>query len=110
MGLLQLHNIGASGKIITAFDIVRTMALGADWCSSARGFMFALGCIQSRFCHGGRCATGAVRRILHNEVRLVSNIIRFLKPGDLLENRADHPVYATFWKMAFSQSFTPVNS
>ena len=40
--------IGASGKIISAFDITRTLALGADWCNSARGFMFALGCIQSQ--------------------------------------------------------------
>jgi len=50
--------IGASGKIITAFDIVRTLALGADWCNSARGFMFALGCIQSQSCHTDRCPTG----------------------------------------------------
>ena len=50
--------IGASGKIITAFDIARTIALGADWCNSARGFMFALGCIQSQSCHTDRCPTG----------------------------------------------------
>ncbi len=50
--------IGASGKIITAFDIARTLALGADWCNSARGFMFALGCIQSLNCHTDRCPTG----------------------------------------------------
>jgi glutamate synthase domain-containing protein 2 len=50
--------IGASGKIITAFDIARTLALGADWCNSARGFMFALGCIQSQSCHTDRCPTG----------------------------------------------------
>jgi glutamate synthase domain-containing protein 2 len=50
--------IGASGKIITAFDIVRTLALGADWCNSARGFMFALGCIQSQSCHTSKCPTG----------------------------------------------------
>ncbi|MBV8665350.1 MAG: FMN-binding glutamate synthase family protein [Burkholderiaceae bacterium] len=50
--------IGASGKIVTAFDIVRTLAFGADWCNSARGFMFALGCIQSQSCHTGRCPTG----------------------------------------------------
>ena len=50
--------LGASGKIITAFDIVRTLALGADWCNSARGFMFALGCIQSQSCHTDRCPTG----------------------------------------------------
>ena len=50
--------IGASGKIITGFDIARTIALGADWCNSARGFMFALGCIQSQTCHTDRCPTG----------------------------------------------------
>jgi glutamate synthase domain-containing protein 2 len=49
--------LGASGKIISAFDIARTMALGADWCNAARGFMFALGCIQSLSCHTGRCPT-----------------------------------------------------
>ncbi len=50
--------IGASGKIVSAFDIARVMALGADWCNSARGFMFALGCIQSQSCHTDRCPTG----------------------------------------------------
>ncbi|MGN6285146.1 MAG: FMN-binding glutamate synthase family protein [Afipia sp.] len=50
--------IGASGKIATAFDLARAMALGADWCNSARGFMFALGCIQSLSCHTDRCPTG----------------------------------------------------
>ena len=50
--------IGAAGKIATAFDIARAMALGADWCNSARGFMFSLGCIQSLSCHTDRCPTG----------------------------------------------------
>jgi glutamate synthase domain-containing protein 2 len=50
--------IGAAGKVITAFDIARTLALGADWCNAARGFMFAVGCIQSRSCHTDRCPTG----------------------------------------------------
>jgi glutamate synthase domain-containing protein 2 len=50
--------LGASGKIVTAFDIARTIALGADWCNSARGFMFALGCIQAQSCHTGKCPTG----------------------------------------------------
>ncbi|CAJ49741.1 FMN-binding glutamate synthase family protein [Bordetella avium] len=50
--------IGASGKIITAFDMARVMALGADWCNSARGFMFAIGCIQAQACHTGKCPTG----------------------------------------------------
>ena len=50
--------LGAAGKIVSAFDIARAMALGADWCNSARGFMFALGCIQSLSCHTDRCPTG----------------------------------------------------
>lgn len=50
--------LGASGKITSAFDIARTMALGADWCNAARGFMFAVGCIQAQQCHTDRCPTG----------------------------------------------------
>ena len=34
------------------------MALGADWCNSARAFMFAVGCIQSQRCHTNRCPVG----------------------------------------------------
>jgi glutamate synthase domain-containing protein 2 len=50
--------IGASGKITSAFDMARAMALGADWCNAARGFMFAVGCIQAQTCHTGKCPTG----------------------------------------------------
>jgi hypothetical protein len=50
--------LGASGKITSAFDMARVMALGADWCNAARGFMFAAGCIQSQQCHTDRCPTG----------------------------------------------------
>ena len=50
--------IGCSGKIINGFDMARAMALGADWCNAARGFMFSLGCIQSLSCHTDRCPTG----------------------------------------------------
>ncbi len=69
-GLLLVHNtlvglnlrhrvkIGCAGKVVSAFDIVRAMALGADWCNSARGFMFALGCVQAQTCHTGNCPTG----------------------------------------------------
>jgi glutamate synthase domain-containing protein 2 len=57
-GLRDRIRIGASGRVITAFDIARTLALGADWCNSARGFMFALGCVQSLSCHTDRCPTG----------------------------------------------------
>lgn len=50
--------IGASGKITSGFDVARAMALGADWCNSARGFMFAVGCIQAQQCHTDKCPTG----------------------------------------------------
>jgi glutamate synthase domain-containing protein 2 len=57
-GLRDRIRIGASGKIASAFDMARAFALGADWCNAARGFMFALGCIQSLSCHTDRCPTG----------------------------------------------------
>src|SRR3546814_4091417 len=58
VGLRNRIRVGAAGKITSAFDIARTMAMGADWCNAARGFMFALGCIQSLSCHTDRCPTG----------------------------------------------------
>ncbi len=58
IGLREQIRLGASGKVISAFDMVRTMALGADWCNSARAYMFAIGCIQAQVCHTGRCPTG----------------------------------------------------
>ena len=57
-GLRERIRLGCAGKVITAFDIARMMALGADWCNSARGFMMALGCIQAQTCHTGNCPTG----------------------------------------------------
>ena len=69
-GLMLVHNtlvgldlrgkirIAAAGKVVSAFDIARTLAMGADWCNAGRGFMFALGCIQARICHTERCPTG----------------------------------------------------
>ncbi|RNF83202.1 FMN-binding glutamate synthase family protein [Montanilutibacter psychrotolerans] len=50
--------IGAAGRITSAFDIARTLAMGADWCNAARGYMFALGCIQAQSCHTDRCPSG----------------------------------------------------
>ncbi|MBB3141904.1 FMN-binding glutamate synthase family protein [Halomonas organivorans] len=57
-GLRERIHVGAAGKVISAFDVARTLALGADWCNSARGFMFSLGCIQARSCHTDRCPSG----------------------------------------------------
>ena len=58
IGVRDRIKLGAAGKIISGFDVARAMALGADWCNAARGFMFALGCIQSQSCHTDRCPTG----------------------------------------------------
>ena len=47
-----------SGKIISGYSILHAIALGADMCNSARGFMFSLGCIQALRCHNNQCPTG----------------------------------------------------
>lgn len=57
-GLRDQIKIGAAGQIITGARFAKTLALGADWVNSARGFMFALGCVQSLQCHTNRCPTG----------------------------------------------------
>ena len=57
-GLRDKIKLGCAGKIITGFDMARAHALGADWCNAARGFMFAVGCIQAQTCHTGKCPTG----------------------------------------------------
>ena len=58
IGARERIRIGCSGKIVNAFDMAAAFALGADWCNSARGFMFSLGCIQSLSCHTDKCPTG----------------------------------------------------
>ncbi len=69
-GLLLVHNtlvganlrqhikIGAAGKVISAFDIASLLAMGADYTNAGRGFMFALGCIQSLSCNTNKCPVG----------------------------------------------------
>lgn len=57
-GIRDQIKLGAAGKIVSAFDIARALALGADWCNSARGFMFSIGCIQAQACHTNHCPVG----------------------------------------------------
>jgi glutamate synthase domain-containing protein 2 len=168
-GLLLVHNtlvglnlrdqvkLGCAGKVVSAFDIARMMALGADWCNAARGFMFALGCIQAQACHTGNCPTGVstqdpqrqralvvptkservfhyhqntlralkelvqaaglthpggitashiVRRSADHEVKLLANLLPFLKPGSLLDgSEPAHNVFRLYWPMAQAHSF-----
>ena len=56
--LRQKIKIGVSGKLVTAYDLARVFAIGADYAFSARGFLFSIGCIQSRSCHTNHCPTG----------------------------------------------------
>jgi glutamate synthase domain-containing protein 2 len=57
-GIREHIKIDCSGKILTGFNIVRAMALGADFCNSARAMMLALGCIQALECNKNTCPTG----------------------------------------------------
>src|SRR3990167_2939021 len=63
-----------SGKIISGFDIATKIALGADICNSARGMMFALGCIQSLRCHTNKCPTGVTTQDPHRRYALKVDI------------------------------------
>jgi len=58
IGLRDQVRLIAAGKAISAFHVLRLIALGADTVNSARAMMFALGCIQSRHCNRGTCPTG----------------------------------------------------
>ena len=58
VGLRDKIKIIAAGKVISAFHMLRVIALGADTINSARGMMFALGCIQSRHYNTDQCPTG----------------------------------------------------
>lgn len=57
-GLRDKMRIIASGKMLSAFHILRALALGADTVNSARGMMLSLGCIQARTCNSDHCPTG----------------------------------------------------
>ena len=168
-GLLLVHNtlvgldlrkkirIGCAGKVVSAFDIARMLAIGADWCNAARGFMFALGCLQAQTCHTGACPTGVttqdpvrmkaldvptkadrvyhfhqntmmalkelvqaaglddpagitadhiVRRNSEHGVKLLSNLLPFVKTGELLDGDLNLQVFRTYWPMASASSFS----
>lgn len=159
LNLRDKVKVGAAGKVVSAFDIARCLALGADWCNAGRGFMFSVGCIQAKTCHTGHCPTGVTsqswlrqraldptdkgvraynfhrntmntlgellgaaglsapdelgphhisRMISSNEVALLSKFVDFVEPGELLNNRGDHPIYNEFWHLAHPDSFDPV--
>lgn len=57
-GLKSQVKIIAAGKVISGFDILKLLALGASACYSSRGMMFSLGCIQALQCDSGKCPVG----------------------------------------------------
>jgi len=57
-GLRDRIKVIASGKLITPADVAWALCMGADFIVSARGFMFALGCIQALQCNKNTCPTG----------------------------------------------------
>jgi glutamate synthase domain-containing protein 2 len=63
--LRTIIKIICSGKIISGFDIVRALSAGADLCNSARGMMFAIGCIQALECNTNNCPTGVATQKKH---------------------------------------------
>ncbi|MFF1381226.1 FMN-binding glutamate synthase family protein [Streptomyces sp. NPDC058308] len=64
-GLRDRIRIGASGKVATGSDIVKRLAMGADYTNAARAMMFAVGCIQAQRCHTNRCPTGVTTQDPH---------------------------------------------
>ncbi|HKV65300.1 MAG TPA: FMN-binding glutamate synthase family protein, partial [Rhodanobacteraceae bacterium] len=57
-GLRERIRVICAGKCITAYEVAWALAMGADFVNSARGFMFALGCIQAMRCNENTCPTG----------------------------------------------------
>lgn len=70
-GLKDRIRIVASGKLVNPGDVAWAIAAGADFVTSARGFMFALGCIQALKCHRNTCPTG----VTTHEPRLQAGLV-----------------------------------
>jgi glutamate synthase domain-containing protein 2 len=60
----------SAGRITSGFDLMHHLAIGADACNSARGMMFALGCIQALKCNSNKCPVGVATQ----DERLVAGL------------------------------------
>ena len=69
-GLKDRIRIVASAKLITPDKVAWALCMGADFVSSARGFMFSLGCIQAMKCGSGLCPTG----VTSSKERLIAGL------------------------------------
>ena len=70
-GLHSRIRIIASGKLVNPGDVAWALAAGADFVTSARGFMFSLGCIQAMKCNRNTCPTGITTHNPHLQKGLV---------------------------------------
>lgn len=75
----------ASGRLVTSADVAWALCVGADFVVTARGFMFAMGCIQSLQCHLDTCPTGITT---HN---------RRLQKGLVVEDKAERVATYAHW-------------
>ncbi|MCP5298398.1 MAG: FMN-binding glutamate synthase family protein [Chromatiaceae bacterium] len=109
-GLRDRVKVIASGKLINPEDVAWALCLGADFVTSARGFMFALGCIQALQCNRNTCPTGitthdvklqrglhppdkaervaAYARNLINEVGIIAHAVGVRSPSELDRSHA----------------------
>jgi glutamate synthase domain-containing protein 2 len=70
-GLRERVRVIAAGKLVTSARAAWALAVGADFVNTARGFMFALGCIQALRCHANTCPTGVTTHNLRLQRGLV---------------------------------------
>ncbi len=106
-GIRKHIRLIGSGKIITGFDLITKLSLGADLCNSARGMMFSLGCVQSRRCHANTCPTGVAtqdpalryalnvddksKRVAHFHTETILSFLQVLGATGLSDTSELHP-------------------
>jgi glutamate synthase domain-containing protein 2 len=111
VGLRHKIRLIAAGKAISAFHVVRLLALGADTVNAARAMMFALGCVQSRSCNTDKCPTGIAtqdpvrnraldidlkgQRVFNYHQAMVENLMELLAAAGLerLEDLRPHHIH-----------------
>lgn len=109
-GLRERIKVNASGKMINPTEVAWALCMGTDFVSTARGAMFALGCIQAMQCNKNTCPTGVTthdkdlqkglvikdkkKRVsyyitnLEKELRIIANSCGVKRPRDLLRRHA----------------------
>lgn len=109
-GLRERIRVNASGKLINPTEVAWALCMGTDFISTARGPMFALGCIQALQCNKNTCPTGITthdeslqkglvvenkkKRVayylknLEKEIRIIANSCGVKRPRDLTRNHA----------------------